>query len=295
LLVTPLLRWAVLVHSVPPEQPWRSRCGGPDPGRPRTGGPEPGRSETTGSEAGRPRAGFPAAGGGPDPGGPTDCPAAVGPDGGLAPLLPAARCGACGRRVGAPPYLLEAAALVAAGLVAVAVIGGGWSPGAAVALAGWAALAVALTFVDLAVHRLPDRLTLPAAVWVLAWLGVTAVGSPAATGTVTTGTAAGDPDWVRAAAAAVVCGLGFAAVTLVFGARGFGLGDAKMALGVGALLGWLGWTAVVAGLLLAFLGSGLVAAGLLVARRAGRRDTLPFGPFLAAGTLAGLAWVGLSG
>jgi leader peptidase (prepilin peptidase)/N-methyltransferase len=214
----------------------------------------------------------------------------------LAPLLPAARCGACGSRVGAPPYLLEASALVVAALVAVAVVGGGWSPWAAVALAGWAALAVPLAFIDLAVHRLPDRLTLPGAVWVLAWLGVAAVASPGATtGAVAAGAATGDPDWVRAAAAAVVCGLGFATVTLVSGARGFGLGDAKLALGVGALLGWLGWTAVVAGLLLAFLGSGLVAAGLLVTRRAGRRDTLPFGPFLVAGTLAALAWVGLSG
>ncbi|MGH3682285.1 MAG: prepilin peptidase, partial [Natronosporangium sp.] len=100
--------------------------------------------------------------------------------------------------------------------------------------------------------------------------------------------------WLRAALAALACGLAFALVTLLLGARGFGLGDAKLALGAGALLGWLGWSAVVAGLFLAFLGSGLTAAGLLAARRVTRRDTLPFGPFLAAGTLAALAWVGLS-
>jgi leader peptidase (prepilin peptidase)/N-methyltransferase len=117
---------------------------------------------------------------------------------------------------------------------------------------------------------------------VLAWLGVAAL----------TG-GAGD-EWVRAAAAAAVCGAGFAVFPLVLGSRGYGFGDAKLALGVGALLGWLGWTAVVAGLFLAFLASGLVAATLLLARRVTWRDALPFGPYLVAGTLTALAWAGLS-
>ncbi|MPZ26082.1 MAG: prepilin peptidase [Micromonosporaceae bacterium] len=234
--VTPVLRWAALVHSVPAEQPWRTGC-------PHCATP------------------FTAARGA---------------------LRPTARCPGCGQPIGPPAYLLELVTVLAAGLVAVTVLGGRWSPWAAVALAGWAAAAVPLTFIDLAVHRLPDRLTLPAAGWVLAWLAVAAVadGSPT--------------PWLRAALAALACGLAFALMTLVFGARGFGLGDAKLALGAGALLGWLGWSAVVAGLFLAFLGSGLTAAILLAARRVSRRDTLPFGPFLAAGTLAALAWVGLS-
>jgi leader peptidase (prepilin peptidase)/N-methyltransferase len=232
--VTPLLRWAVLVHSVPPEEPWRRTC------------PH------------------------------CDAPFLLGP------LLPAGRCGSCGRRIGAPAYLVELAALAAAALVVAAVVAGDRSPWEAVAFAGWAAAAVTLTFIDLAVHRLPDRLTLPAAAWVLAWLAVAAATTDAGS------------SWVRAAVAAGACGLGFALVTLAFGARGFGLGDAKMALGAGALLGWLGWTALVAGLFLAFLGSGLTATALLITRRVGRKDTLPFGPFLAAATLVTLAWVGLS-
>jgi leader peptidase (prepilin peptidase) / N-methyltransferase len=235
--VTPLLRWAVLVHSVPPEEPWRGACPHCDTRfRPPT----------------------------------------------LAALLPAGRCAGCGRRIGAPGYVVEVAALAAAGLVVIAVVGGGRSPWEAVAFAGWAAAAVALSFVDLAVHRLPDRLTLPATAWVLGWLGVEAWLGDAGS------------DWLRALLAAGICGVAFALITLMFGARGFGLGDAKMALGAGAVLGWLGWTALVAGLFLSFLASGLIATGLLVTRRVGRKDTLPFGPFLAAGTLATLAWVGLS-
>jgi leader peptidase (prepilin peptidase) / N-methyltransferase len=239
--VTPLLRWAVLVHSVPPEEPWRSGC--------------------------------PHCATGFSPAQALD---------GLGALLPAGRCAGCGDRIGARAYAVELAALAAAGLVAVAAVAGGRSPWEAVAFAGWAAVAVALSFVDLAVHRLPDRLTLPAGAWVLAWLGVDALTGEAGSG------------WLRALIAAGSCGLAFALITLVFGARGFGLGDAKMALGAGAVLGWLGWTALVAGLLLSFLASGLTATVLLVARRVGRKDTLPFGPFLAAGTLVTLAWVGLS-
>jgi leader peptidase (prepilin peptidase) / N-methyltransferase len=200
----------------------------------------------------------------------------------IRPLLPPARCGGCDRPIGARPYLLELVTLVVAGLVVVAVAGGGWPWPAAVGLAGWAAATVPLGFVDVAVHRLPDRLTLTAAGWVLAWLGVAAL------------VAGADGAFVRAAIAGVGCGLGFGLISLIFGARGFGLGDAKLALGAGALLGWLGWTALVAGLFLAFLASGLVATVLLVSRRVGRKDSLPFGPFLAGGTLATLAWVGVS-
>jgi len=209
------------------------------------------------------------------------CAVPIAPGAGLAPLRPPGRCGSCGRRVGAPGYLLEAVCVVVAGLVVVAAVGR--SPAEAVALGGWAVLAVALTFIDLAVHRLPDRLTLPAAAWVLAWLGVAA-----ATGA---GAGAGG-GWVRAAAAAAVCGTGFLLATLLLGERAFGLGDAKLAVSVGALLGWVGWYAVVGGLLVAFLGSGLVAVGLLVTRRLTWRDSLPFGPYLIGGALLALAWLG---
>lgn len=275
--ITPLLRWGVLVHAVPAGEPWRTgcpHCGAPlappvaarTPTETRT--PAPARTPTEATTPTEAR--------------PVEVAAPAAPAG-LGPLSPAARCHRCRRRIGAPPYALEAAALAAAALVAVAATGGRWPVWGLLALAGWAAAVVALTFVDLAVHRLPDRFTLPAAGWVVAWLGLAAL------------TGADGGAWVRAVAAAAVCGLGFAVVTLIFGSRGFGLGDAKLALSIGALLGWLGWTALVAGLLLAFLTSGLVAAVLLASRRVGRRDSLPFGPFLAAGTLGALAWVGISG
>ena len=78
--------------------------------------------------------------------------------------------------------------------------------------------------------------------------------------------------------------LGFAATTLLLGRRGFGLGDAKLALSVGALLGWYGWPVLLAGLVLAFALSALVGLGLLPARRVRWSTHLPFGPFLIVAT-----------
>lgn len=288
--VTPLLRWVVLVHVVPPDDPWRTGC--PHCGRgfsPAAGlGPllPPGRCGGMAATRGGP-GGEPPVPGTPDPAATNRRIGHGRPSG--APPMPAGMQDAaagrskigCGRPIGAPPYLLEVATLAAAALVAVALAGGAWSPWAAVALVGWAAVAVALTFIDFAVHRLPDRLTLPVAAWVLGWLGVAAA---------TSGDGAA---WVRAALAAAACGLGFAAFTLIFRSVGYGLGDSKLAISAGALLGWLGWSVVLAGLLLAFVASALVATVLLLTRRAGWRDRLPFGPYLVAGPLAALAWAGL--
>ena len=233
--VTPLLRWAVLVHAVPADQPWRRRC--------------------------------------------PHCEASLSLGANLSAMLPRARCGGCGRRIGAPPYAVEVTAALAAALALVAALLHR-SPWEAAAAAVWAGTGVALAFIDLSVHRLPFRLTLPAAAAALALLGPAAMAS------------GGGDAWVRAAVAGAGCGLGFALITLIFGARAFGLGDAGLALGAGCLLGWLSWGAVLVGLFLAFLGSGVVATVLLVTGRAGRRDSLPFGPYLAGGTLLTLAWLG---
>ncbi|MFI7604667.1 prepilin peptidase [Micromonospora sp. NPDC049366] len=187
-------------------------------------------------------------------------------------LAPPARCGRCRARVGAPPFTVELAVLGA--LVLLVLL----RPPTAelVAIAWWLGWAVPLCFVDVAVHRLPDRLTGPAAAgtWVL--LGLAAM------------TGADGGPWLRATLAGVGLALFFAATTLLLGRRGFGLGDAKLALGAGMLLGWYGWPLLVAGLLLALALSALVSLGLLVARRVRWSSHLPFGPFLVLGTAAAL-------
>ncbi|RLQ02617.1 prepilin peptidase, partial [Micromonospora sp. CV4] len=94
--------------------------------------------------------------------------------------------------------------------------------------------------------------------------------------------------WLRAVAAGAGLAVLFAGSTLLLGRRGFGLGDAKLALSVGALLGWYGWPVLLFGLLLAFGLSALVSLGLLAARRARWTTHLPFGPFLLLGTVGAL-------
>jgi len=66
---------------------------------------------------------------------------------------------------------------------------------------------------------------------------------------------------------------------------GVGAGDVKL----GAFLGLaLGFPAILAGLFLGFVAGGVVAVILLLARLRGRRDPIPYAPFLTAG-----AWVGM--
>ncbi|GGR66798.1 hypothetical protein GCM10010169_08030 [Micromonospora fulviviridis] len=204
----------------------------------------------------------------PDRMGCDGCGAPIGLDRPLPALGPAARCPSCRARVGAAPMVVEVA-LVAA-VAAVALTGG--PAGVRVAVAWWLAWAVPLAMVDAAVHRLPDRLTWPAAagVWVL--LGVAGLAGP------------GPATWLRATAAGLALGAGFAATTLLLGRRGFGLGDAKLALGAGALLGWYGWAVLVAGLVLAVTLSAVAGLALLAARRVRWSSHLPFGPSLILGT-----------
>ncbi|MDP3735560.1 MAG: prepilin peptidase [bacterium] len=86
----------------------------------------------------------------------------------------------------------------------------------------------------------------------------------------------------------------FAALWLLSGGRWMGLGDAKLALGIGWLLGF---STGIAALVLSFWIGAVVSLGILLAERArlfsSREDftmksEIPFGPFLVAGTF--LAW-----
>lgn len=208
-----------------------------------------------------------------------DCPRCrtpIGAAGPLRTLSPLARCGRCGTRIGAPPFAVEAVAVAA--LAAVLLAGHSWP--VTVAVLWWLGWMIPLVFVDIAVHRLPDRLTYPAAAGSWALLGVAAV-------------IAGEPGaWLRAVGAGLGLALLFATTTLIFGARGFGLGDAKLALSVGALLGWFGWSTVLLGMLVAFVGSGAMAVLLLAAKRIRWSQQLPFGPFLVLGAIVGVLIVG---
>ena len=67
-------------------------------------------------------------------------------------------------------------------------------------------------------------------------------------------------------------------------ARGsLGFGDVKLAALLGVFTGYLGWAQLTIAVLGAFLIGGVVSLALLVSGRAGRKDAIPFGPFMVAG------------
>ncbi|MGI5414016.1 prepilin peptidase [Streptomyces chartreusis] len=149
--------------------------------------------------------------------------------------------------------------------------------GARPELVVWLLLApacVLLTVVDAATHRLPDVLTLPAAAAALILLGV-AVLQPEAGGS-----------WTSAVLSSLILAACYLALFLI--SRGFGFGDVKLALVLGAVLGWYGWPIVLIGTFAGYLLGALYGIGLLVAGRAGRTTRIPFGPFLLAGAFAGV-------
>lgn len=132
---------------------------------------------------------------------------------------------------------------------------------------------VALAVIDIALRRLPDPLTLPSYVIGAALLGVAAPF-----------TDDGGTRFVHA-----LTGLGglllFYAVQWFIVPNQIGLGDVKLAGVLGLYLGWLGLDAVVVGVFAIHMLGGLYAVALLALRRADRKSTIPFGPFMLAGTL----------
>ncbi|MEU4405131.1 A24 family peptidase [Streptosporangium sp. NPDC023963] len=139
---------------------------------------------------------------------------------------------------------------------------------------GWlAVVAVALSFVDAAVHRLPDRLTLAAYLGTAAPLAVPAL-------------ADGRLGDLLGAGLGGLALAGFYLVLFLVNPAGMGLGDVKFAASLGTALGWLGWDTLVTGAFLGLLAGGLYGAALMVLRRAGRKSEIPFGPFMAIGALA---------
>ncbi|HLH83260.1 MAG TPA: A24 family peptidase [Trebonia sp.] len=182
------------------------------------------------------------------------------------------RCPACRARIGPPALSVELAA-GAALAVAAARAGSAWE---LAGLAWLALLAVPLTFIDISVRRLPDPLTAAAFAGTLALLAVAAV-------------ADGQPGHLARAAIGAAVLPGFYLTLFVISPSGIGLGDAKLAAGVGTALGWLGWQSLLAGTFITFVLAAVYGGTLLVLRRATRASQLPLGPFIAIGALAAIA------
>jgi leader peptidase (prepilin peptidase) / N-methyltransferase len=179
----------------------------------------------------------------------------------LSYLLLRGRCRRCGTRI--PPRDL-AIELATALLLAGCVLAFGLTGKAAAAGIACAALVV-VTATDLERRIVPNRVVLPAAVAVLA---LQTVSHPS-------------PQWAIGAVGAA----GFLFLAVLAYPGGMGMGDVKLALLIGALLGK---TTPVALMLALFLA--LVPSAVILARHGlqARRHAIPFAPFLAAGAVIAL-------
>ncbi len=134
---------------------------------------------------------------------------------------------------------------------------------------------VALSFIDLEHYILPNRIVYPLAGAMIVLLGFASL-------------ADGNLDaFVRALIAGLVSFGIFFALHLV-SPRSMGFGDVKLSFTLGLALGWIGWGEVFLGLFLGFLYGAVIGIFLLATRLRARNQAVPFGPFLAAGTLTAL-------
>lgn len=138
----------------------------------------------------------------------------------------------------------------------------------------WRELALGITFVtflipitaiDLDVRRIPNALTAPAAILAVPIAALTELGFI--------------PEQLMAAAAALI----FFLLPALIAKKGMGMGDVKLAGVMGLYLGWAVFPAI-----LIALAAGTLIGLVVMARRgvsAGRKTAIPFGPFLALGSV----------
>jgi leader peptidase (prepilin peptidase)/N-methyltransferase len=193
------------------------------------------------------------------------------PPPGRLPGLLRQRCGGCGRRIGPAAWWIALLAAAACALCAARI---GPHPALAAYLAA-ALAAVVLGVVDAQVKRLPDAVVRPLYPVVAAALALAAA------------TDGHHGSLVRALEAMAALVAVFYLLALI-SPSALGLGDVKLVGVLGLLLGWIGWTAVAAGIFLGFVTAAVAAVALLATGRAGRKDSIPFGPYLLLGALLAL-------
>jgi leader peptidase (prepilin peptidase)/N-methyltransferase len=189
----------------------------------------------------------------------------------------AVRCPQCKSSLGRPAILELATALVLALL-----LGRFAGQSVAIAFCFLGAVGVALAAIDVAVQRLPDRLTLPAIPVMIAMLAVAAA-------------LGGDPgQLLRAVLGGLTMTAAFLLLALVRPGQ-LGGGDVKLAALVGLALGWLGWPVLLFGAALGFVLSAVAGLALLALRRVTLQSHIAFGPFLLGGALLGILALGGAG
>jgi len=138
------------------------------------------------------------------------------------------------------------------------------------------AMLLTLSVIDVELFRLPDLIVLPSLVVSLVLVVVVSLIDDT-------------PVQIRYALAGAGLYFGFLLLAHLIYPRGMGFGDVKLAAVMGLYVGWLGTSypaaigLVLWAMLIGFVAGSLIGIALLAVRR--RSKQIPFGPFLALGTV----------
>jgi leader peptidase (prepilin peptidase)/N-methyltransferase len=182
------------------------------------------------------------------------------------------RCRQCGARIGVEPIVLE---LTNATLFVLMAIRFRDEPAAIPAYCILCATLVAQTWIDLRTQRLPREITYTGIVLGGVALAVAAL-------------VLGEPERIWMAALGAAIALGAMWLIYVVSRGGMGDGDVRLAPLLGMFLGWLNPGIVLPGLFFGFVAGAVVGVAMMAVDRAGRRTAVPFGPFLALGTIVAI-------
>lgn len=183
------------------------------------------------------------------------------------------KCRQCHVSIGIEPLVLEVSTAALFGLTAWQ-FGPTWRTGAYCVL--MAALVV-LSWIDLHTKRLPREITYTTMAIGVPLLCIAALVED-------------QPRrmWTMLLGAAIALAMMF--LIWLVSRGGMGDGDVRLSPLLGAYLGWLNPALALIGLFFGFLAGAVVGVVLLILGRAGRKTSVPFGPFLALGTVVAVFW-----
>ena len=186
-------------------------------------------------------------------------------------LILRGKCRGCKTKISARYPLVEAGTAILWGLLAWR-FAGSWALPAYLVLGGGL---IVLSLINIDTFLLPNRIVYPLTVVVTALFGVAAVADGVSN------------NFVRG----LLCGLGVFAASLfihLISPRGLGFGVVKLSFVLGLSLGWVSTATAVLGVVMGLLLGVLVGIGLIATNVKTRQDQLPFGPFMALGTVSAL-------
>ncbi len=178
------------------------------------------------------------------------------------------KCRQCGQKIGIEPLVLELATATLFVIFALKFRDDAVLP----AFCILAATLVVQTWIDLQTQRLPREITF----WGAGLGGIALIVAAIVND---------EPERIWMAALGAVIALALMAAIYYASKGGMGFGDVILAPLLGMYLGWLNPGIVAPGLFFGFIAGAVVGVAMMAGNKAGRRTAVPFGPFLALGTV----------